>query len=154
MSTTALKYFIPHYTVKQRGKRTYIHALIWANFSLRESSPELATSSLEFEYLHRKSRCEMLIGRDDISYDVITLGTCFQRLFKFAFVSASRWLTEIWQLNRRGATGELEGEFKFRRRSYKLPFIFPPRRQSTSESDTNKQEKWHWHETKKFMYLK
>ena len=79
MSTTALKYFIPHYTVKQRGKRTYIHALIWANFSLRESSPELATSSLEFEYLHRKSRCEMLIGRDDISYDVITLGTCFQR---------------------------------------------------------------------------
>ena len=33
--------------------------------------------SLEFEYLHRKSRCEMLIGGDDISNDVITLGTCF-----------------------------------------------------------------------------
>ena len=38
---------------------------------------ELATSSLEFQYLHQKSRCKMLIGRDDISNDVITLGTCF-----------------------------------------------------------------------------
>ena len=27
---------------------------------------ELATTSLEIEYLHRKSRREMLIGRDDI----------------------------------------------------------------------------------------
>ena len=40
----------------------------------REKEGELATTSLEFEYLHRKSRCEMLIGRDDISNDVITLG--------------------------------------------------------------------------------
>ena len=31
----------------------------------------------EFEYLHRKSQCEMLIGRDDIGNDIITLGTCF-----------------------------------------------------------------------------
>ena len=33
---------------------------------------ELATrgTSLEFEYLHRKRRCEMLIGGDDISNDV------------------------------------------------------------------------------------
>ena len=38
---------------------------------------ELATTSLEFEYLHRKSQCEMLIGGDDISNDVITLCTCF-----------------------------------------------------------------------------
>ena len=29
--------------------------------------------SLEFEYLLRKSRCEMLISRDDISNDVITI---------------------------------------------------------------------------------
>jgi len=33
--------------------------------------------SLEFEYLHRKSRCEMLIGGDDISNDAVTLGMCF-----------------------------------------------------------------------------
>ena len=38
---------------------------------------ELATTSLEFEYLHGKSQCEMLIGGDDISNDVITLCTCF-----------------------------------------------------------------------------
>ena len=38
----------------------------------REKERELATSSLDFEYLRRKSRCEMLIGGDDISYDVIT----------------------------------------------------------------------------------
>ena len=40
----------------------------------REKEGELATTSLEFEYLHRKSRCEMLIGGNDISNDVITLG--------------------------------------------------------------------------------
>ena len=49
----------------------------------------------------------MLIGiRDDISNAVITLGFCF-----------SRWLAESWQLSRRGATGELQVEFKFQRRS-------------------------------------
>ena len=37
----------------------------------------LATTSLGFEYVHRKSPCEMLISGDDISNDVITLGTCF-----------------------------------------------------------------------------
>ena len=55
--------------------------------SLRASSPgweekgKIATMSLEFEYLHRKSRCEVLIGGDDISNDLITLGTCFHVLF-------------------------------------------------------------------------
>ena len=43
----------------------------------RRREGELATTSLEFEYLHRKNRCEMLIGGDDISDDVITLGACF-----------------------------------------------------------------------------
>ena len=52
-----------------------------------------------------------------------------------ALVSASRWLAEIRQLGRRGAaTGELEVEFKFQRRSCKLSFLFRPRRQSTPES--------------------
>ena len=31
----------------------------------REREGELATTSLEFEYLHQKSQCEMLIGRDE-----------------------------------------------------------------------------------------
>ena len=51
-----------------------------------------------------KSRCEMLIGGDDISNDVITSARVFQCLFTFALVSSSRWLAEIWQLSRRGAT--------------------------------------------------
>ena len=37
----------------------------------QEKEGEVATRSQEFEYLHRKSRCEMLIGGDDISNDVI-----------------------------------------------------------------------------------
>jgi len=42
----------------------------------REKEGELATTSQEFEYLHRKRRCEMLIG-GDISYDAITLARVF-----------------------------------------------------------------------------
>ena len=42
----------------------------------QEKEGELAATSLEFEYLHWKSLCEMLIGGDDdSSNDVITLGT-------------------------------------------------------------------------------
>ena len=61
----------------------------------REKEGEFATTSLEFEYLHRKSRCEMLIGGDDISNDVITLGTCFSMFvyirarFRFALIGVS-----------------------------------------------------------------
>ena len=51
--------------------------------------------SLEFEYLHRKSRCEMLIGGDDISNDLITLRTCFSMFvyirarFGFALIGSN-----------------------------------------------------------------
>ena len=51
----------------------------------REKDGELLTTSLEFDYLHRESRCEVLIGGGDTSNDVITL----------ALVSASRCLAEI-----------------------------------------------------------
>ena len=64
----------------------------------------------------------------------LPLARVFQCLFTFALVSASRWLAEIWQLSRRGATGELEVEFKFHRGSWKLSFLFPPQRQSAPES--------------------
>ena len=40
----------------------------------REKEGELAATTLEFEYLHRKSGCEMLIDEDEISNDVITRG--------------------------------------------------------------------------------
>ena len=35
-----------------------------------EKEGELATTFLDYEYLHRKSRCKMLIGGDDISNDL------------------------------------------------------------------------------------
>ena len=51
---------------------------LWGALAVgREKERELASTSLEFEYLHQKSRWEMLIGGDDISSDVINLGTCF-----------------------------------------------------------------------------
>ena len=48
----------------------------------QEKEGELATTSLEFEYLHRKSRYKMLTSKDT--------ARVFQRLFTFALVSASR----------------------------------------------------------------
>ena len=59
---------------------------------------ELATMSLEFEYLHRKSRCEMLVGgSDNISNDGITLGTCFSMFVyiraRFRFALSCRNMT-------------------------------------------------------------
>ena len=56
----------------------------------------------------------------------VTFARVFQCLFTFALVSASRWLADIWKLSRRGATEELEAEFKFQRRSCKLSFLFLP----------------------------
>ena len=55
----------------------------------REKEGEFATMSLEFEDLHRKTRCEMLIGGDDISNDVITLEVCFHVFFNVSLHSRS-----------------------------------------------------------------
>ena len=44
----------------------YKQALRGTPAAWREREGELATTSLEFEYLHQKSRRELLIGRDDI----------------------------------------------------------------------------------------
>ena len=55
----------------------------------------MAITSLEFDYLHRKSRCEMQICGDDISNDVITLGMCFlcvvyiRAHFRFVLIGAN-----------------------------------------------------------------
>ena len=40
----------------------------------------------------------------------------------------------IWEHSRRGATRELEAEFKSQRRSCKLSFLLRPSRQSATES--------------------
>ena len=59
----------------------------------REKEGELVTTSLEFEYLHRKSRCEMLIGGNDISNDVITPWHVFfnVRLHSHSFQLRADW---------------------------------------------------------------
>ena len=75
--------------------------------------------------------CEMLIGGDDISNNVITLGTCFSIFvhisarFRFALIQV-----KIWQLitgSHRGIGGRIQIPEK--RRSCKLCFLFPPLRQ-------------------------
>ena len=61
----------------------------------QEKEGELATTSLEFEYLHWKSWCEMLMGGDDISNDVITFLTCFSvfvYIFHTCFYFRANWL--------------------------------------------------------------
>ena len=79
-----------------------IHQFIWCitcKQALRgtlavgqEKEGELAITSLEFEHLHRKSRCKMLIDGDDIINDVITLCTCCSIFVYICDLSASHWL--------------------------------------------------------------
>ena len=95
-----------------------------------EKEGELATTSLEFEYLHGNVDAKYWLAEMTFVMTSLPLARVFQCLFTFALVSASRWLAAIWQLSRRGATGELEVEFKFHRRRCKLSFFFPLRRQS------------------------
>ena len=78
----------------------------------QEKEGELATTSLEFENLHQKSRCEMLIGGDDISNDIITLGTCFAMFvyirtrFHFALIGGN--LTTQSKSSHRGIGGGIQ----------------------------------------------
>ena len=74
-----------------------------------EKEGELATTSLEVEYLHQKSRCEMLIGGDDISNDVITLGTCFSM---FVLHSRSFPLHADWRKSDSSVDGEPQGNWR------------------------------------------
>jgi len=73
---------------------------------------ELATMSLEFQYLHQKSRCEMLIGRDDTSNDINTLGTCFSMfvyiLARFCFALIGGNMTAQLMGNHRGIGGGVQ----------------------------------------------
>ena len=79
----------------------------------QEKEGELATMSLEFEYLHRKSRCEMLIGGDDISSDVITLGTCFHVFFNLCLHSHLFPLRADWRKSDSSVDGEPQGNWRW-----------------------------------------
>ena len=103
----------------------------------REKEGQLPTTSLEIEYLHWKRRCEMLIGGDDISNDVITLTCVFQCLFTFALVSASHWLAEIWQLRRRKPQGNSNSrDVVARSLSFSRPAARAPRKGCSQASST------------------
>ena len=73
----------------------------------------------------------MLIGEGDISNVVISLGTCLSMLiyirarFRFALIGGNL------KAQSTGSHRKLDAEFKFQRRSCKLSFLFPTRRQRT-----------------------
>ena len=70
---------------------------LWGSLAAgREKEGELATMSLEFEYLHGKSWCEMLIGEDDISNMMsLPLGQAFTCFSIFVYIRACLHLAEI-----------------------------------------------------------
>ena len=80
-----------------------------------EKEGELATTSLEFQYLHQKVDEKCWLAKMTLVTTSLSLVCVFQCLFTFSFISTSCWLAEIWQLSLRGATGELDVEFKFQR---------------------------------------
>ena len=94
-----------------------MQALPGALAARREKEGELATTSLEFEHLHQKSRGEMLIGGDDISNDVITLGTCFSMLVyiraRFCFALIHKNPTAQSTGNHRGIGGGIQISEKY-----------------------------------------
>ena len=71
---------------------------------------ELATTSLEFGYLHRKSRSEMLIGGGDISNAVTTLGTCFSM---FVYLPVRFALRADWRKSDSSVDREPQGNWRW-----------------------------------------
>ena len=109
------------------GKLACEQALRGALAAEPEKEGEFATTSLEFEYLHRKSRCELLIGGDDISNDVITLGACPHLFFNVCLHSRSFPLRADWWKSDSSVDGEPHRNWRrIKRRSCKLSFLLPP----------------------------
>ena len=100
-------------TVQRRGCEQALRGNLVAG---REKEGEFATTSLEFKYLHRKSRCKMLIGRDDISNDVITLGTCFHVFYNVCLHLLWFPLCAHWRKSDSSVDREPQGNW--RRNSY------------------------------------
>ena len=91
----------------------------------REKEGELGTTSLEFEYLHRKSRCEMLIGGDDISHWHVFFNVC---LHSCLFLLRADW----WKSDS-SADGEPRENWGWNL-SCKLSFLFLSCHQRNLES--------------------
>ena len=80
----------------------------------------------ELEYLHRKSRCKMVIAGDDITNDIITL----RARFRFAMIEGN--LTAQSMESPRGIGGGIQILETYC--SCKLSFLFPPCRSGAPES--------------------
>ena len=66
----------------------------------REKEGELATTSLKFENLRRRSRCQMLIGGDYISklhyiYITLVLSTISSYISTLHYISKLRYITLV-----------------------------------------------------------
>ena len=96
----------------------------------REKEGDLATTSLEFEYPHRKSRCKMLIGGYDSSNDIITLGTFFSMFVYIRARSCFALIGGNLTAQSAGSHREIGGGVQI----CKLSFLFPSRRQRAPES--------------------
>ena len=92
----------------------------------REKERELVTTSLKFENLHRKIRGEMLIGGDDVSYDVITPWHVF---FNVCLHSRSFPLLADWRKYDSSVDRESQGNWRWNLNSRdvvaKLQALFP-----------------------------
>ena len=85
-------------------------ALRWGALAVgQEKEGEPATTSLEFEYLHGKSRCEMLIRGDDISKDVSSI---FHMFFNVCLHSRSFPLHSDWRKSDSSVDGVPQGNWR------------------------------------------
>ena len=97
----------------------------------QEKEGELATKSLGFEYLHRKSRYKILIGGDDIPLSrVFSRFVYIRARFRFALIVGNLTAQSTESLKGIGGGIQIPEE----RRSCKLSFLFPPRHQSAPGS--------------------
>ena len=76
-----LSIFTDFYRLTASGVNNSLQVLQGTLVAGQEKKRELATTSLEFEYLHQKNWSKKLIGGDDISYVVNTLGSCLHMFF-------------------------------------------------------------------------
>ena len=76
----------------------------------QEKKGELATTSLEFKDLLRQTKCKKLIGRDEISNDIITLGTSYLNV---CLNLHSFQLHADWRKSDSSVNGELQGNCRW-----------------------------------------
>ena len=111
--TSLWKNFIEIFTLEK--KLACEQALQGALATGRQKEGELATHLWNLNICIKIVNAKCWLVKMTLVMTLLLLAHIFQCLFKFVFVSALRWLSEIWQLSWQGATVELEVEFKFQR---------------------------------------